>query len=197
MKIKFMFFSISIIMIGLVSKAQIKGSFIDSRNGKTYKTVKIGTQTWMAENLAYKTSSGCWAYDNNQNNVITYGYLYDWETAKKVCPKGWHLPNDAEWATLTTYLGGQDIAGGKLKSTSIWKSPNTGATNSSGFTALPGGCRDYDGTFKYIGYAGNWWSSSGSSSANSWHRRLGYDVSFIGCYNYLEVDGFSVRCIKD
>ena len=121
-----------------VEKKDKKASQLtDKRDGKTYKTVKIGTQEWMAENLAYKPSSGnYWAYDDDNSNVAKYGYLYDWETAKKVCPSGWHLPSDEEWTTLTDYLGGEDVAGTKMKSTSGWKEDGNG-TNESGFSALP------------------------------------------------------------
>jgi len=100
----------------------------------------------MAENLAFEPSTGNhWIYNSN---LATYGYLYDWQTAKNVCPRGWHLPSDAEWSTLTDFLGGIDVVGGKLKAegtidarTGIWDSPNVGATNESGFTALPGGLK--------------------------------------------------------
>jgi uncharacterized protein (TIGR02145 family) len=93
-----------ILIISMNTAAQVTGNFTDPRDGKTYKTVEIGTQTWMAENLAYKVEKGCWAYDNNQSNVKTYGYLYDWKIAKEVCPSGWHLPSDSEWTILSDYL---------------------------------------------------------------------------------------------
>jgi uncharacterized protein (TIGR02145 family) len=171
------------------------GTFKDTRDGKTYKTVKIGTQTWMAENLAYKTSGGCWAYNNNEKNIAIYGYLYDWETANKVCPSGWHLPGDAEWTTLTSFLGGDSIAGGKLKEkdTTHWKSPNTGATNETGFTALPGCSRFFLGTFSFIGlgYYGLWWSSTEIDMEIYNHN------SHVGRSDEIKSSGLSVRCIKD
>lgn len=181
------------------SEAQVTGTFTDSRDGKTYKTVKIGTQTWMAENLAYKVNNGCWAYDNKQSNVTTYGYLYNWETAKDVCPSGWHLPSDAEWTTLTDYLGGKDDAGGKLKETGTthWESPNTAATNSSGFTALPCGFRYIDGTFSYVGRSGYWWSFTKDVNSPTWSRSMTYGNSYVGSYNYDKGSGLSVRCVKD
>ena len=93
-------------------------SFVDSRDGKEYKTIKIGEQVWMAENLAYKPYSGkYWAYDNDNSNLEKFGYLYDWETACNVCPNGWHLPNDNEWIELTEYLGGKEVAGTMMKET--------------------------------------------------------------------------------
>lgn len=184
------------------SESKVKGTFTDSRDGKIYKTVVIDTQTWMAENLAYKTNSGCWAYNNDSNNVKTYGYLYDWETAKTVCPAGWHLPTDTEWTTLTTFLGGESVAGGKLKEigTAHWTSPNSGATNESGFSALPGGYRYDGGTFDWVGYYGHWWSSTVDNRYNTysaWEWSLGYGVSVANSCPYSKGYAFTVRCVKD
>ncbi|MCX6239252.1 MAG: hypothetical protein NTY07_17120 [Bacteroidia bacterium] len=193
--------TIAILIIAMSSLAQETGTFTDPRDGKTYKTVKIGTQTWMAENLAYKASTGCWAYKDDQNNVTTYGYLYNWETAKNVCPSSWHLPSDAEWTTLTDFLGGILLAGGKLKSTKGWKSPNTGADNSSNFMALPGGQRYNSESFYDIGYLGYWWSASEFNSVgdvvSTWARYLSYDKASVGRYFYKKLFGYSVRCLKD
>ncbi len=172
--------------------AQKTGSFKDSRDGKTYKTVTIGKQVWMAENLAYKASSGCWAYDASQ-----YGYLYNWETAKKVCPNGWHLPSDAEWKTLIDYLGGEAIAGKKLKSESGWYGNGNG-NNESGFNALPGGYRFYDdGSLSFAGRNGSWWSSTPDESDNAWRYYLKYSSSKMNHYSYHRKFAYSVRCIKD
>ena len=175
------------------------GKFTDSRDGKTYKTVEIGNQTWMAENLAYKATGGCWAYDNSESNVAIYGYLYDWETAKNACPQGWHLPSDAEWETLTTYLGGESVVSGKLKEsgTSHWTNPNTSATNEANFTALPGGCRNYDGPYYYIGKYGYWWSATEQSAGDVWSRSMSSSSSSKYRSSYHEKNGFSVRCVKD
>lgn len=184
-------------------------TFTDPRDGKIYKIVKIGTQTWFAENLAYKADKGCWAYDNDESNVATYGYLYDWETAKKVCPKGWHLPTKEEWQTLIDFLGGKDVAGEKLKSTSGWERPNTGATNISGFTALPGGYQDYGwdyddgyGPFFNMGSGGGcWWSTSEFNARDAWNFCLVYDMWGNGPNVHINDVGkqtcFSVRCLKD
>jgi uncharacterized protein (TIGR02145 family) len=120
---------------------------------------------------------------------------------KKLAPTGYHVPTDAEWTTLTTYLGGNNVAGGKMKATgtSLWNSPNTNATNSSGFTGLPGGIRDYYGTFVSIGDSGFWWSSSEDNTANAWYRSLGYGLGNANrnSGNDGKASGFSVRCLRD
>ncbi len=168
------------------------GTFTDRRDGKTYKTVKIGTQTWMAENVAYDTNSGCWIHD-----LEKYGYLYNWETAMQVCPTGWHLPSDFEWQTLIDYLGGAELAGEKLKSSTGWKlhrGKNYG-NNESGFSALPGSSVSYDGWFSLEG-DGGWWSSTEDGiGANS--RCIDYYNRRVKHMQYSKLTGFSVRCIKD
>jgi uncharacterized protein (TIGR02145 family) len=112
---------------------------------------------------------------------------------------GWHVPTDAEWTTLTTYVGGESIAGGKLKEPGLthWQNPNTVDDNNTGFTALPGGIRDFDGAFDYIGDYGYWWTSSAVDSSDSWYRFMFY--SFTDCYSthFNKKSGFSVRCVKD
>lgn len=197
MKNKSVLLTIAILTIAMGLAAQEIGTFTDSRDGKKYKTVKIGTQTWMAENLAYKATSGCRVYDNNENNVAIYGYLYDGATAKKVCPVGWHLPTDVEWKTLIDYLGGESIAGGKMKEkgTSHWTSPNSGATNSSGFSALPGGAHYKISAFQTIGWHGGWWGTANDDEYIKWS--LTNAESSVSENNDVEIDGFSVRCIKD
>ncbi|MEI6349029.1 MAG: FISUMP domain-containing protein [Bacteroidota bacterium] len=204
MKNKSLLITIVILFIAVYSFAQATGTFTDSRDGKTYKTVKIGTQTWMAENFAYKAKTGCWLYNNDQNNLAIYGYLYDWETAKKSCPSGWHLPSEAEWKTLTNYLGGPRggacVAGGKLKEkgTTHWKTPNSGATNESGFSAVPGGIRMLDGTFDRMGNVGYWWSSTEYNSDVYKYTSMGSGNSCAGSdSNSGKTAGFSVRYIKD
>jgi len=170
MKNKSLLLTIGIFFIAIGLEAQEAGNFTDVRDNKTYKTVKIGTQIWMAENIAYKAIAGCWAYDNDQENVPTYGYLYNWESVNQVCPNGWHLPSDAEWNQLTTYLGGEDVAKAKLKETGTahWSNTNNGnrdANNESGFNALPGGSRTTLGAFIGIGGNGYWWSSTKVNSS--------------------------------
>lgn len=175
-------------------------SFTDARDGKTYKTTTIGEQTWMAENLSYKTSTGIWVYGDDQKNVPTYGYLYNWEVAKTACPSGWHLPSDADWALLTAYLGGENIAGGKLKETGTnhWNAQNVGATNEIGFSALPAGFRKTDGGFFDMGSYANWWSSSEAfNTPNVWYRALYHNSSNIYSNHYPKTYAMSIRCIKD
>lgn len=173
------------------------GTFTDSRDSKVYKWVKIGKQIWMAENLAYKADTGCWAYDNNEENVKTYGYLYDWVTARNVCPKGWHLATLNEWKILFDFLGGEKVAGGKLKEIGIayWQSSNELSTNKYGFTAIPGGIGNPFG-FSNMRYDGFWWSSNECDSLFAWMLRISSDnIIYKSCggkYNSL-----SVRCIKN
>ena len=146
-------------------------------------------------------------------NYNTYGVLYNWHAAMNgaassttnpsgvqgVCPDGWHLPSDAEWTELTDYLGGTSDAGGKLKETGTthWSSPNTGATNETGFTALPGGNRYYDGSFDGIGSNGYWWSATEGDAADAWYRFMIFINSNVYRDYYFKELGFSVRCVRD
>jgi len=152
----------------------------------------------MAENLAYKSESGSWAYDDDENNVSIFGRLYTWETAKTACPSGWHLPSDVEWNTLCNILGGKSEAGGKMKSTSQWEIPNTGATNESGFNCLPAGCHRNDGLhFYFINENAGFWTSTKIDSEKAWTRFIYYSFSELYRYDYNRTYGFSVRCTKD
>jgi uncharacterized protein (TIGR02145 family) len=156
----------------------------------------------MSENLAYKASSGCWAYDNNESYVKTYGRLYNWETAKSICPVGWHLPTNEEWNTLINFLGGEDVAGGLLKSTQYWESPNAGATNSHGFCGLPAGNRELNGSFVQLGKSTAFWSSTPTKvfpgSVHTWIHGLNHDNEFVNSFGIADPRaGFSVRCIKN
>jgi len=170
--------------------------FKDPRDGKDYRTIKIGTQTWFADNLAYKVSKGCWAYDNDEYYISRYGYLYEWKTAKTVCPPGWHLPSDTEWTRLTSYLG--DFAGRKMKATTDWQYDVNGvATNESGFYALPAGIRNVDGSFSDIGMEANFWSSTPRDTEGAEYRLFTYYTGQEE-QNYSEFPyGLSIRCIKD
>jgi uncharacterized protein (TIGR02145 family) len=156
----------------------------------------------------------CW-YNNDQATYTAnnFGALYNWYAVnpitngnKNVCPAGWHVPTDAEWSTLINYLdpnaaGGNNnnTAGGKMKSTGTqyWQSPNTDATNESGFSGLPGGNRSYYGAFFNIGNYGYWWSSTEYDTGSAWHRTLGYSSGNAYSSNYSKTDGFSVRCLRD
>ena len=157
-------------------------------------------------------TTGAWCYYNNDPaNGTIYGKLYNWyavagihdtdsSTPNKIlAPQGWHVPSDTEWTTLTTFLGGESVAGGKMKATgtSLWLPPNTEATNSSGFTGLPGGYRYYFGSFDGIGGFGNWWSSSEDDTTNAWVRNLSYNSGYAGRYGGNKRYGFSVRCLRD
>lgn len=172
-------------------------SFEDTRDFKTYKIVKIGDQIWMAENLNYKPLAGSWCYDGNSNNCEIYGRLYNWTTALKVCPTGWHLPSDNEWTTLTNNLGGLKVAGGKLKLNSNWEKPNKGATNSSGFSAIPGGYRETNKEYEQIGLKGEWWVSTEFDETSTWGRELSTYSNAVSRYYDDKSLAFSVRCLKD
>lgn len=184
-------------------------TYSDTRDGQTYKYIQIGTQIWMAENLNYDTISS-WVYDNNSSNAVIYGRLYAWETACKVCPDGWHLPDSGEYGTLINYLGGPAVAGGGMKrtGTTYWNYPNTGATNTSGFSALPGGLRRYydGGWFDCIGdFAGFWTNSEYEVEETALFMSLSTNGGDVGSSFSVEhgldwcrkAYGRSVRCIRD
>ncbi len=208
-------------------------SQVTDYDGNTYKTVTIGTQVWMAENLNVehyrngdviphvknykdwnKLRTGAWVYyDNDTDNSEIYGKLYNWyavNDTRGLAPEGWHIPSDAEWTQLTDYLGGVnwyddasnyyiiENAGGKLKATTLWQKPNYGATNRSGFTALPGGlCYDDQGC-SYIGDVGFFWTSSEYGNKSAWERRIESIWARVIRTNLApKVTGMSVRCIKD
>ena len=183
-------------MIAFISVGQTTGSFIDSRDGKSYKTVKIGIQVWMAENLRYKFSESTISF-----KIESYGCLYSYEEALKACPSGWHLPADAEWTMLTNYLGGEKVAGGKLKETGTthWQDPNTGATNETGFTALPAGFRAYPMSGGY-GKEAYWWSSTKADEDNALDRGIVYnDITVDRDNDSSGESGYqiSVRCLRN
>jgi uncharacterized protein (TIGR02145 family) len=159
-------------------------------------------------------TTGAWCYYNNDSVTgTTYGKLYNWYAVagihdtdlntpnKKLAPTGYHIPSDAEWTTLTTYLDGENVAGGKMKATgtSLWNTPNTDATNSSGFTGLPGGYCNGGGTFYTIGNNGFWWSSSETNTTDAWNRELSYINGSVYANNSGngKRNGFSVRCLRD
>ena len=193
---------------------------ITDYDGNVYDVIAIGTQVWMKQNLktthfkngsvitypgtdnnawfnAWQNNIKTYAWYNNDEPTYknTYGALYNWHAVNtgNLCPMGWHVPTDAEWTTLTTYLGG--AAGDKLKATTLWNSPNTGATNETDFTALPGGMRDLYGTYDGIGDSGFWWSSTEQDSGASWFMGIIGSNAFRNS-SYKTI-GFSVRCLRD
>ncbi len=192
-------------------------------DGNAYPTFVIGNQVWMKDNLRVthyrngdaipkETEDEAWAeyvsgaYCFYQNNYLAigdkyYGALYNWyaiDDSRGLCPSGWHVPTDSEWTELTTYLGGLDVAGGKMKSISdLWELPNTDASNISTFSGLPGGNRFFSGGFGSIGIHGYWWSSSAYSSDRAWGRTLNYLHGKVNVYNFEVGCGHSVRCIRD
>ena len=184
--------------ICLCTYGQEAGSITDPRDGKVYKTVKIGDQVWMGENLAFKTPDGWSVYEDIRGYVNTHGYLYTWEAATKACPDGWRLPSMQDWWSLSNGLGGDEEAGGKLKQagTSSWKDPNTGATNSSGFTALSSG-RSGDKAMEDIGNTTFFWTNVDDDDATSWCGALYSSKGDLALYPVEKKNGFSVRCIKN
>jgi uncharacterized protein (TIGR02145 family) len=215
-------------MVSIVTLPVILGPVSDS-DGNSYATVVIGTQVWMAENLkttkyidgsailynnddgiSYSETPGyCW-YNDNAANKNTYGALYNWFAVNtgKLCPTGWHVPTYPEWWTLVSFLGGTDGSnaeagsGGKMKETGTihWKTPNTGATNSSGFSGLPGGSRPIGFPFQELGDKGFWWTST-SEAANLNARFVYTTYDNAACISYyIFMDKryrYSVRCMKD
>jgi uncharacterized protein (TIGR02145 family) len=187
--------------------------------GNIYKTIQIGTQNWMAENLrtikyndgnsipnvtdndiwyGFESAAYCWYNNDGAIHKDIYGALYNYYTVNtsKLCPTGWHVPSDEEWTTLTTYLGGVNVAGGKLKETGTthWNSPNSGATNESGFTALPGGSRYIGiGLFSDYEVRSSWWSATLPFLRLIWFDQITLDRLTFGSPSY----GFSVRCVQD
>jgi len=180
--------------ISTIPKPINYGSLRDSRDGKTYKTVVIGGKTWMAENINIKTGTS-WCYDNNNSNCDKYGRLYNWKTAKTVCPSGYHLPSSQEWDNLATAVGGKDVAGKKLKARSGWSwNSNGNGTDEYGFSALPGGRRN-NGYFDDAGNNGYWWTATWDGGNFAHFRYMYYDYVLENYYN--KSHGQSVRCVSD
>jgi uncharacterized protein (TIGR02145 family) len=208
----------------------IEGTVMDE-DGNIYQTIGIGQQLWMAENLKttkyndgtdiplvtdsiawgnLNTPGYCWYANDSNTYAQTYGALYNWYTVEtgNLCPTRWHVPTDSEWTELTNYLGGESVAGGKLKETGIthWNSPNTRATNETSFTALAGGQRGSCGSFAFVANSnqwpslcrGFWWSATKYNTDNAaWFRSM--DYNYCNVYRYLDnkKTGFSVRCLRD
>lgn len=198
-----------------------KGSITDTRDGHSYKTVTIGSQIWMAQNLNYETANS-YCYSDTPSNCTKYGRLYTWAAAmdsvgswsangkgcgygktcsptypvRGVCPEGWHLPTQTEWNTLFTAVGGQSTAGKMLKSTSGWNSSGNG-TDAYSFSALPAGGRGGNGHFNYEGNNAYFWSSTDDNSYYAYSMILYYNGDYAGLDDGNEGYGFSVRCVKD
>lgn len=198
--------------------ANLTGTVTDI-DGNVYHTVKIGTQWWIVENLktshfrdgsaiaeiqdntswknAGQSKKAAWCYyDSNAQNNPTYGKLYNWYAVadpRGLCPVGWHVPSDKEFQLLVDYLGGPYVAGGKMKATTLWNAPNTGADNSSGFTALPAGFRKSGGTFGSVGDLSYFWSSTEKGS----YGALLLLYSSVSRNTGPKESGFSVRCVRD
>ena len=200
--------------------AKSENVFTDSRDGHRYKTVKIGTQIWMAENLAYLPSVSrpkvksitkpyyyIYGYSGKSvraakatSNYATYGVLYNWIAAKLACPSRWHLPTVAEWIKLENALTGTDKMSQLAGNTSLWYSgdlKNSSQFGMSGFSALPGGLRHARSSFGSVGLNGHWWSATESESSYAWSRGMRYNRSDVRRGNDTKANGFSVRCIRD
>jgi uncharacterized protein (TIGR02145 family) len=222
MKIQTLLTAICLILMGNCQKDDNNDNTVTDIDGNIYHTVKIGTKVWMVENLKTtkylngdpipnvidnteweNTRTGAYSdYDNSSGNSTIYGRLYNYYAVVdscQLCPTGWHVPSDEEWTILTTYLGGEDIAGGKLKAkgTTYWLSPNTGATNESGFTALPGGYRIGNGQFEYIGHSGWWWTITEFDEWSFWLRAMVYGHTMTIRTFYGSTSGLSIRCVQD
>ncbi|MBN1185058.1 MAG: fibrobacter succinogenes major paralogous domain-containing protein [Bacteroidales bacterium] len=199
-----------------------QGSIVTDIDGNIYPTIEVATQIWMAENLKttryndgdtiakeidymtwkFLTSPAyCWYDNDSATYCATYGALYNWYavSTNKLCPVGWHVPTDDEWTTFMTNLGGETVAGGKLKTSGVtyWQHPNTGATNEIGYKALPGGFRGTTIDYFNLGYYGYWWSISASSSSNAYFRSMSYNSASVVKLNEAKQNGLSVRCVKD
>jgi len=190
--------------------------------GNTYKTVRIGDQVWMVENLRTATFTDgseipavadatdwselaapgfCWYNNDEVSNKDTYGALYNYYSVNtgQLCPAGWHVPSRDEWQQLRDALGDTITGGGKLKEegTTHWNMPNAGAINSTGFTALPAGIRYFEGTFSSLSYFTSYWSSTEADNNKGWYLSLYFNDAVAGMNNTSRKDGFSIRCIKD
>lgn len=212
--------SSSIQSSGIKSVSSTRDALTDA-SALAGNTVRIGSQVWMTKNLdvsryrngdkipqvknrakwaALTTGAWCW-HNNDSSTGAVYGKIYNWyavNDARGLAPEGWHIPSDSEWTILTTFLGGDAVAGGKMKETGTahWLSPNTDATNSSGFTGVAAGNRYNTGSFLYFGMYGWGWSSS-ESSGLAWYRRLNYNDGGVFRGAADKRDGISVRCIRD
>jgi uncharacterized protein (TIGR02145 family) len=176
---------------GVGGDAGGSSSFSDSRDRKTYRTVRIGSQTWMAENLNFQTGNS-WCYDNSVSNCAKYGRLYDWNTAMTACPAGWRLPTREDWDNLVQ-AAADDVAGTRLKASS----PDWDGTDDYGFSALPGGSHTLNGVFRSVGNSGYWWSAAETGSGGLvWLRDMYSDNAGLYENSFNKGYGISVRCVQ-
>lgn len=200
-----------LMIVRLSAFSQVIDSIVDNRDGKIYKTVKIGTQIWMAENLNYVTDSGSVCYDNQPINCNKFGRLYTWNDANQSCPAGWHLPSDNEWQILEKfvgmtenelniigYRGGNNNVAGKLKSKANWNSSSNLVYDDIGFNALPAGNYGFhENIFGLLNCNAFFWTSTSYKDKFAWNRDIQYtDNTIFRSQKYKRV-GFSVRCVKN
>jgi uncharacterized protein (TIGR02145 family) len=172
------------------------GMFVDNRDNQQYKYIKVGDQTWMAQNLNYQTSAGSWCYDNSSTNCSNFGRLYSFNAAMNVCPLGWHLPSDLEWKNFENIMQGNDVnldIGDLITITG--KSVNPQSINK--FNVVLGGWRSYKGSYYRLGFSTNFWTSSSENKTYAWSRKIDNSTQRIFRDSYDKESGFSVRCIKD
>ena len=208
---KFVFFILIFALSNLITSAQMTGKLIDVRDGHVYKTIQIGNQIWMAENLNFTTDSGSICYDNQPSNCEKFGRLYTWDVAKIVCPKDWHLPSDNEWQILERtlgmpeneinligYRGGNNNIAGKIKSKNNWDSSSDLVYADVGFNALPAGNYGFhENSFGLLNCNAFFWTSTPYKNEFAWNRDIRYTDNTIYRSQKYRLVGFSVRCIKD
>jgi uncharacterized protein (TIGR02145 family) len=211
---------LSVVILAFICLTGCNSNSVKDIDGNYYRTAKIGNQIWMAENLkTTKLSDGTsipvvpdydtWSklntpamswYNNDSTLKNINGGLYNWQVVdtRKLCPAGWHVPTYRDWFILRMYIKVPELAGGTLKETGTahWRSPNKGATNSTGFTAIGSGMRSFNGSFNYNRISGLWWSSTLSGN-NAYYSILNYKSTAITVEPGSKLNGFSIRCIKD
>ncbi len=216
MKLKLFCINFLLLIMIPFTYSQNDSKYVQDIDGNKYKTIVIGNQTWMADNLKvtkYRNgqpiphiddstvwntwNSGAYSYYKHD---VKHGVLYNWmavNDVRRVCPLGWHVPSNKEWDTLSKNLGGNEVAGGKLKSKLHWEEPNVGATNESDFHALPKGCYGINGSFNGIGKNAYWWTSTENGELSAWGREVGFNEATLYIGHGDKRDGLSIRCIKD
>jgi uncharacterized protein (TIGR02145 family) len=201
---------------------ETQGYFVDIRDSKRYRVIKIGTQTWFAENLAYKPcNENSWSYDNKKSNEERFGRLYNWNTATNICPIGWHLPDNDEWITLLNFYGGKTFAGNKLKASFGWNKPENEEIKNGhiarpeykdtlnwnehlkilnsvgGFNVFPSGKMTPQGEFQHLGNDALFWSYSAKNNNVVWKIRFNCNTDSVGMETCYYLNALSVRCVKD